>query len=221
MEKGISMSAQAEFSHDFIKLFQKEYEKYVLEIMNLSKTVFPGTYKYIEKQSHGECDYIEIESGEKYDAKLPFTSEQIELLTDGKKHSPKILEWVETLKKEAAEFNSVTALNITETKLYNIMKKQIEADKKDESIIFFFPFPITKSIRGSIFLQFTTDFLKSIYDGLITDIDLAERSIYAIYPALEKNFFTVRDLSVYSKEFVEYENLGRYFTYEVTNYQIK
>lgn len=35
-------------SYNFVELFQsKRYEKYVLEIMNLSKSVFPGKYKKV------------------------------------------------------------------------------------------------------------------------------------------------------------------------------
>lgn len=224
MAYGMSMYIRAEFSPDFLKLFQGEYEKHVLKIMNLSKSVFPGTYQFVGDQSHGECDYIEIKTGKKFDAKLPFTKQQIELLTDGRKHQPKIIDWISSLHDEAAEYRFVTENNeiskVTETKLYSIMKNQIKRDKKDEEIVFFLPFPISLSIRGSAYLQFATDFLHSIYDRLTADVDLAERGVYAIYPTVEKDIFAVRDLSKYGEEFITCKELGQFFAYEATKIQI-
>ena len=82
---GITIYAEATFSKDLIQLFRKEYEKFVLEIMNSSKVVFPGRYKQVFEQSNGECDFIEEKTGKKFDAKLPFRKGQVELLTNGKK----------------------------------------------------------------------------------------------------------------------------------------
>lgn len=51
------------------------YENVIFRIMNDSKIMFPGTYIHNDKQSNGECDFYDRETNEKYDAKLPFTSE--------------------------------------------------------------------------------------------------------------------------------------------------
>ncbi len=82
-------------SNNIIRLFQRHrYEKYLLEIINASTHVFPGNYETQVKQSNGECDSYEINSKEKYDAKLPFLPEQVKLLTSGNEHTPEIGKWI-------------------------------------------------------------------------------------------------------------------------------
>lgn len=84
-------------SKNFIDLFQNhEYEHHVLYMMKESQSVFPGEYM-VKEQSHGECDFIEVNSNTKYDAKLPFLKNQLELLTDGKRHKPQIEEWLKIM----------------------------------------------------------------------------------------------------------------------------
>ena len=88
-------------SKDLITLFSsKAYERYAFEIVLLSKSVMRGPFEWIDQQSHGECDFFNSDTKEKYDFKLPFMPEQIELLTNGKKHEPLILEWLTQLRKE-------------------------------------------------------------------------------------------------------------------------
>ncbi len=210
-------------SNNLIELFRNhEYEHYVLSFMNKSKKVFPGEYVMMKEQSHGECDFIEVNSNAKYDAKLPFLRKQIELLTDGKRHKPQIEQWINTMRAEASDFNPLYIRNnkdydIAETKLYQIMKKAILRDKIDEHIIFFLPYPISISFSGSIFLQFCTDYLKAIYDRLIDDICLNGRKIFVIYPASKKNQFALRDLSIYQTEYIFCDELEKYFCFEVVN----
>jgi len=210
-------------SDNIIELFRNHtYEKYVLEIMNESKIIFPESYREITDQSHGECDFISIKNNEKFDAKLPFLPNQIEMLTTGKKHVPQIREWITEMHDEAADFNPIEIrdnpdYDIANTKLYIIMKNAIVSDKPDESIIFFLPYPMVLSISDSIFLQFTTDYLKAIYDRLQTDIDLCCRHIYVIYPASEKNQFAIRNLKSYRTEYLYYDKLEPYFSYEIVS----
>lgn len=211
------------FSDDFICLFNhKNYEKYVLDIMNSSENVFPGTYEMIEEQSNGECDYLCLENGGKFDAKIPFEKNQISMLTSGKKHKPQTEKWVNSLMEEAQEYNPIRIrddadFDISQLKLYRIMCDLICKDKKDENIVFFLPYPISLAVRGSIFLQFTTDYLRDIYDKL-NDLGIVEkRSIYAIYPSSEKDVFAVRNLAVYGAEYVECKELGKYFSYEIVD----
>ncbi|WP_288887399.1 hypothetical protein [uncultured Eubacterium sp.] len=209
-----------EISNDIIKLFQnKNYEKYVLEIMNLSIKVFPGKYKNIEEQSHGECDFLEINTGEKFDAKLPFYSDQIKMLTDGKKHKPQIKKWIQDICNEAYEFDRVMLndpknLDVSELKLYMIMKEQIIRDNEAENIVFFIPYPVVTSMRDSIFLQFTANYLNSIYNQLKKEIDFTNRSIYVIYPSSNKNEFAIKDLKYYHTEYIQYDKLSEYFEHE-------
>ena len=72
-------------SPNIIKLFQdRNDEALVLSLMNSSKIVFPEEYEAVHDQSHGECDFIGKESNKKFDAKLPFLTQQISMLTNGK-----------------------------------------------------------------------------------------------------------------------------------------
>ena len=118
-------------SNDLIDLFRNhEYEHYVLYLMKESQSVFPGEYKMVNEQSHGECDFIEVNSNTKYDAKLPFLKNQLELLTDGKRHKPQIEKWIKIMQAEASDFDPLAIRNnrnydITETQLYQIMKEAI------------------------------------------------------------------------------------------------
>lgn len=208
-------------SNNFIDLFRNhEYERYVLNLMNESQRVFLGEYKMVNEQSHGECDFVEVNTNSKYDVKLPFLENQVELLTDGKRHKPQIVAWIKIMQAEASDFDPLVIRNnkdydITETKLYQIMKEAILRDRIDENIIFFLPYPISLSISGSIFLQFCTDYLKAIFNRLTEDICLNGRKIFVIYPATEKNQFALRDLSTYHTEFIVCDELEKYFSFEV------
>ncbi|WP_420018717.1 hypothetical protein [Vagococcus fluvialis] len=208
-------------SKNLIDLFRNhEYERYVLYMMEKSQKVFPGEYEMVKEQSHGECDFIEVNSNAQYDAKLPFYKEQLELLTDGKRHKPQIQEWIKIMQTEASDFNPLTIRNnqdydIAETKLYSIMKEAVLKDNVDEHIIFFLPYPIAFSINGNGFSQSCTDYLKAIYNRLTDDICLKDRRIFVIYPASEKNEFVLRDLSADNIEFIFCQELEKYFSFEL------
>lgn len=210
-----------EISDNIIELFQnKKYEKYVLEIMNISTTIFPGKYEYVTNQSNGECDFIEVSTGIKYDTKIPFYSKQIEILTSGKKHQPQIIDWLNMLDAEATEFYEVVksnrrTLDVKGLKLYELMKEQIVKDKLDENIVFFLPYPIMLSANGSIFMQFATNYLNSIYNQLEKEIYLTSRSIFVIFPSARKNEFAIKNIKSYYTEYIQYEKMNEYFSYEM------
>lgn len=210
-------------STQFIKVFNKNvYENAVLDLMNQSERVFPYSYRRIEEQANGECDFVDTQSSAKFDAKLPFYASQIEMLTCGKRHKSEIEKWISEMQEEAADFNprlirDDPSYDITQTKLYLIMEDQIRKDKSDENIVFFIPFPITWTVMNSIYLQFASDYLRSIYDRLCKDINMDKREIYAIYPSSEKNTFVLRNLKNYVQEFIYYDGLNEYFTYELVN----
>lgn len=212
-----------EISKNFKDLFNKRiYEEFILELMNKSNCVFPSLYKAVSEQSGGQCDFIDIYSGEKFDAKLPVRSDQIEMLTDGKKHGPQLERWLLELRKEIAEFNPIMiksnpSYSVSKTKLYTIIKEAILRDKKDENIIFFLPFPITVCTRTGVFLQFASDYLTAIDDASRAELDLENQKIYAVYPSSEKNYFVVRKIGSTQKEYIYSDKLEEYFTYEVTD----
>lgn len=218
-------STEATISNDLIQLFRKKYESYVLEIMNMSKKVFPGRYEEVVDQSHGECDFVDIDNGQKFDAKLPFTKQQVELLSSGEKHKPLIDKWIKEMYREAADFDVNViregTYDITETTLYSIIYKEIEKDKADENIVLFIPFPIVRDIRGSLFLQFAGNYLTFIYDSLQENFDFSERSLYAIYPLYEKDYFGVRNLKTYQCEYIKCKSLSKFFTYDTVGFKVE
>ena len=88
-------------SKEIIKLFQNQrYEQYVFHLMEKSNVVFPGEYEIVQEQPHGECDFMEKNTEEKYDAKFPFLPEQIKLLTTGKNILPKLWNGLMRCKKK-------------------------------------------------------------------------------------------------------------------------
>ena len=207
-------------SDRLIEIFNKNvYEKAVLELMNRSRKVFPGMYTSVEHQSEGECDFIDALSGEKYDAKLPFFSNQVEMLTNGKRHKPEIEGWIRELHEEASEFNPIKIrddpMYVRKTKLYKIMEQQLKKDKEDENIVFFIPFPIVMATEEGRFLQFASDYLNAIYDCLEKEVNVNGRNIYAIWLSSERNQYVLRRLNSYAPEFIYYDGLSSYFSCEL------
>lgn len=210
---------------NLIELFKKNrYELFVLDIMNASNNVFPHNYKHVIHQSNGECDFLSDE-GEKFDAKLPFNQEQMRLLARGKNHDEKtqVYKWLKELQDEASEFSECISkrgnFDIPTTKLYQIMHAEILKNNQkstDENIVFFIPYTIVLSVPGSMFLQFTTDFLSAIYSKLKEQIDLKNCDIYAIWPSVEKNVFAVRNLKNHNTEFIMNDSISSYITYETS-----
>ena len=220
------IKSEFKISNDLLALFNKNnYEAYVLDIMNLSKVIFPNEYSIVKDQSAGQCDFIDTSTDEKFDAKLPFHPIQIEMLTNGKKHKPEIENWIKELHKEVAEFNPLSVRYnpeyIENLKLYSIMLKQINRDKNDENIVFFLPYPISLSFKDSIFLQFASDYISSIFEKLKEKIDLINRNIYVVYPSSEKNRYVLRSTNdIYSKEYIDYDKIEKYFSHEVVDVNV-
>jgi hypothetical protein len=38
--------------------------------MNASKVILPGQYLHQDNQANGECDFVDVVTGEKFDAKI-------------------------------------------------------------------------------------------------------------------------------------------------------
>ena len=210
-------------SIDIIGAFNKKvYEAAVLKIMNDSQNVFPSIYERVNIQSNGECDFFDKTTGVKFDAKLPFDEKQIKRLTNGEKHAPDFDGWIKEMCEEACEyyFCMCKTKKISETNLYRIIKEKIEKDKRDENIVLFIPFPITVSSPCSIYDQFSTDFLKAIYEELEKNSVLKGRTVYAIYPSTQKNIFAVRDLNYCYCDFVKCDMFDKCFSYEISGYGI-
>lgn len=213
-------------SKNIIELFHKEnYEPLILSVMNSSKHIFPEDYEYVTVQSNGECDYLGKMSQDKYDAKLPFLPHQVEMLTDGIKHEPMIKEWLEEIMNEAAEFQPIkqredTSYSVRYTKLFKVFEKAVSDDNIDESLIFFFPFPVVPTIPSPL-LDITSNFLSHIFSELCKTYDFRQRSVFVIHPSLVKNLLALRNLKTREIEYLQFNDFEPYFSYSIDDIHIE
>lgn len=211
---------KSSISENIIDLFHKErYEPLILTIMNLSKVVFPEEYEYVENQSKGECDYLGKTSHNKYDAKLPFLPQQVELLTNGKKHGPLIKTWIKELYDEAFEYQPLKmredpSFSVKDTKLYRILEKAVQQDSSEENLVFFFPFPVVPAIPHPL-LDITSNFLTRIYSELNKDYDFTLRSLYVIHASQLRGVLTLRNLKTRETEHLPFSAFDEYFSYNI------
>lgn len=114
--------------HNDIKELIKSgnYEKIILDLMNSSKTIFPNAYIHLDNQAHGECDFVDSITGEKFDAKIPINQKQGKII--GSRNGD-IRTLTTELHNEALEFQSCFLEEqkkpINELKLFENMKKNI------------------------------------------------------------------------------------------------
>ena len=140
---GLSILMAANMSEAFGKLIDKNVnERLILNLMNESRYVFPGQYQWITSQSIGECDFIDIHTGQKYDAKPPLTNKQGALI-GSRNHD--YAAWMKTMTAIEAEFSDCVdgtdgVKNIEGLELYRILEKRLASLQADENAIFFFPY---------------------------------------------------------------------------------
>ena len=73
----MNIQIYATIGESFKTLIKKDnYEKLIFELLKNSTKLFPNQYEHIATQSHGECDFLDLKTKEKYDAKLPITTKQ-------------------------------------------------------------------------------------------------------------------------------------------------
>ena len=195
------------------------YEDAILKLMNRSKHVFPYVYSYNENQSNGECDFISTEPDAhnliKYDAKLPFDGKEGKMICSKKSD---FLKWIQFMMDEASEFSSCMILNrgmhnVNEITLYKTIEKRLCTIKEDENVVFFFPYPITHDGEGMIFTQRASDILSAIYDELKRNGKVGARTIYVIYPSMDKKM-TLRCLNNNMREFLDSPEISQHISYE-------
>ncbi len=211
----LSVAMIATVSERFSKLINKnEYEPRLCELMNQSKEVFPGRYERLTEQYSGQCDYVDIESGAKFDAKLPFTPKHGKLI-GSRNHD--FRKWLELMQQEEAEFGddiiASRGKNIASLELYKIMETRLSALKKDEHAIFFFPYPIVLDCQEFDFMHFVSDFLDAIFRELKRNDKIGSRSIYVIYPSFDKEI-VLRCLNDNRREFLHYAGFDEFITYQ-------
>lgn len=194
-----------------------KYEQLVGELMNKSKIVFPRSYIHLEDQSAGQCDYIDISNGEKYDTKLPLSPK------DGKNigsNQGNVGNFSKIMYREVAEFTLTPGAMtnhdalVTSLSLYKTMKTLIAKTLSDEHVIFFVPYPIVFDFTDFP-LSGAVDILKAIYRLLNKEFSFGTKQIYAIYVSYDKKV-VLRNLGTDQREYIECDELWRYLSYDVT-----
>ena len=192
-----------------------KYEKIILGFMNESTLVFPDQYESIEQQSEGECDFINISTGEKFDAKLPISKNQGKLIGSRMGNEA---EGIAEMIKEGSECNQAywdasKENKVQETNLYKNIKTRITKDKEDENIILFFLYPVTKEFEHAIFSQFGKDILLEVFDILSKEDCIGDRKIYTIYPSLDKKF-VLRCLNTRTRELISNDTMKEILAFQ-------
>lgn len=214
-------------STNIVNLFQeKNYETYILEMINSSSIVFKNQFIQIKQQSNSEADFVDTSGNIYLDVKLPFEPGQVGMLTDGYKHGPMIKEWLMQLADEASHMDIEELRNgtydATKSKLYKIMFNQISREiekerihKKEykENIVFFMPFLVGHSFKGII--ACSSDFLDLVFEQLVNEIEgMADREIFTISPSGFESEFVLRNLNTREREYIDYTRLNDFFSYE-------
>ena len=217
MGKGISINTSVIIQDEFRTIIKSgNYEKIILDIMNSSKKIFPNEYIHQENQSHGECDFIDKNTEEKYDVKLPLYKKQGKLLGS---HNFDYEAWFKSMMDEVAEFSNVINNRgnyiAEELILYKVIKDRLATIKEDENLILFFPFPVVTDDPNSIILRFASDILTFVFDALKNNGEIKSRKIYAIYPCMS-NCLTIRFLNERKREYISNQPLKKYINYDIS-----
>lgn len=204
-------------SEKFGDLIKKDkYESCLCELMNLSTAVFPGRYQRILEQPSNECDFIDIDAGTKFDAKLPFEKKHGKLIGSEKQRD--FTKWLLLMQQQESEFGediiASRGKNIACTELYKILSHRLETVEPDEHVIFFFPYPVVLDSKEFEFMHFVSDFLDAIYRELKKNDLIGCRNIYVIYPAVDGNI-VLRCLNNNEREFLRYCGFDEYITYSL------
>lgn len=213
------IKGKANISDDLRRfIISGNYEKYLFQMMNDSRIVFPGNYERHLNQSRGQCDFYDVETLEKYDAKLPFDDIEGKLINT----ESDFFEWLKFMMKEAEEFGSQSISNrgkykIEDLQLYKTLAKRLKTLNEDENPIFLFPFPIVMDIEpnSDIFpvLQRCTDYLSALFRTLESNDCIGKRMIYTVYPSYDGKM-VLRCLNTNIREYVCYKELKEIFYYK-------
>ena len=202
--------------HNDIKELIKSgnYEKIILDLMNSSKTIFPNAYIHLDNQAHGECDFVDSVTGEKFDAKIPIDQKQGKII--GSRNGD-IRALTTELHNEALEFQSCFSEEhkkpINELKLFKKMEYNISKTKADENVIFFIPYPIVFDFENFPLIGIQ-DLLKKIYCEMAITFDLSQKHLYAIYISFDKKM-VLRDLETDKREYLDFPDMQCYVGYDI------
>ena len=212
---GTAIRMVAKVNERFSNLVSKKVnEPLVLTLMNLSRIVFPGHYEWVESQSSGECDFVDIDTGCKYDAKLPLTKKQGALI-GSRNHD--YADWMKTMIELESEFadcicSSDGVKNVEKLELYCILQDCLNKLQEDENGIFFFPYPIVMDAED-LCTCFCMDLLDHIYDTLRKNGHVGERDIYVIDPSMDAKI-VLRNMKTDAREYLLFPELDKYIIYQ-------
>lgn len=206
---GFIVSEEIFLSDNLYKIFQGgRYEEFLCDLMNESTIIFPNNYLHKEKQSNGECDFIDTQSKKKYDAKLPFNPEIGKAI--GGEHD--YLKWYKlflTMEEEFSEIVEKQGISqIKNSRLYNIIYDRLNSTKPDENIILFFPLTIVPDLQDLFMGLISSDVLTIIYDEIKKQCNI-EKEIIVIYPDGIGNW-VLRRLNNNEREYLKYDKLKKY-----------
>lgn len=194
------------------------YEAYILRLMNESKTVFPGVYEQHQKQSKGECDFYDVNTLEKYEAKLPFDKKEGKLICS---NNSNLKEWISFMMREEEEFGDKIITHrgqytIESLQLYKTLEKRLNTVMLDEHAIFFFPYPITFDMEPigdeAPLYQMVSDILSALFRGLKRNGVVGKRKVYAIYPTMDEKI-ALRCMNTDLREYITFKELDEIFCY--------
>ena len=118
----------ASFSDELKTFIQSgHYEPYILALMNKSTKIFPGQYACNKDQSCNQCDFYEIHTFEKFEAKLPFDKKEGQLICS---NNANLKEWMKFMIDEEAELKAKKKQEKKEAK--EKKKKEKELAKKEK-----------------------------------------------------------------------------------------
>lgn len=212
----------AELTTELQKFLQSgNYEPYILNLMNRSTRVFPGQYASNKDQSHSQSDFYDVDTLEKYEAKLPFDKQEGRLICS---NNANFAEWLKLMLDEEAEFGERIIRQrgkccIGDLKLFKTMEKRLETVKSDENAVFFFPYPITFDMEyeGELnLIQMCGDILSAIYVELVRRNAVASRKIFVIYPSVDEKM-VLRCLNNNQREYLSVQNTQLLFSYKFMN----
>lgn len=210
----ISVTMIATISDKFSNLINKNvYEPRLCNLMNKSSVIFPGQYQWVTEQSSGQCDFIEIETGTKFDAKLPFLPTHGKLIGSNNHDFKK---WIELMQQEESEFGedivATRGKNTASLELYKIIEYRLESIEADEHAVFFFPYPIVLDSKELGIMHIASDYLDAIFKELKKQNKIGSRNIYVIYPAIDGEI-VLRCLNNNKREFLRFSEFDEFITY--------
>ena len=195
------------------------YEKIILDLMNASKEIFPSRYTHLDNQAHGECDFVDVVTGEKFDAKIPIDKRQGQMIGSRKGDVGAL---TTEFHNEALEFQHCFVGDqkkpITELNLFKKMKNNISKTKSDENVIFFIPYPIVIDFEGFPLVG-ASDLLKKIYRGLSATTDTSKKHLYAIYISFDRKM-VLRNLETDKREYLQFPEMQHYVDYNIKHIEL-